>query len=743
MKSSKFSQNLKRNSSQTSQFSNGYRVKQYQKNNNFITQVYIFVEKLGEELIDKANLFFKSFLSTDFKSGENSETIEIDGANSKYDLDPNQYFNLNPKDFVCISDNFKEVDSVQFSATFISKKELRSLDEEAQWLIYYLENNCDSLLNARQQKKRGHIYQLINRFSPLIFADPKNFHGDAFVDKNLKIRSEVTAGLVSGANLFNCITNAPILYYALNNFGNIPAIIISLFLNSILLNWTNHCGTAAACHKPGNKHWSNTAALGFLIMGLLQSTISGIGIELFNNRPALRQILAEEIIDKQTDKIEKLKLQVDSSRSELAKEECKAKEEELDKLSPDHPRYDSLYTRVRGQWKDLNRDWSKVDIENLPLCIKAERLEREAHSLVEKANQEWIEKLENRAKIGNDLEFIKRNIYEVYNQYFTNDDEFKSGVEAVRLSFENFFGKLTNLEFYKLGLSLVLWVFSLVTSIVACCMTIQHAQSEDTKMSRNPEVKAAIQDWLEDIQRDYIRQYYNSVYKPDQTDYTYLLTKSNNSNEDEYKEQWAYGKKLIALFRQNYEESGYCDYSSLQEIARGVHRKSWLLPKVAQRNLLALEQAIADIEKSVSVINENLTSLEEYLNNPDIDKRKNTENCQKLIQKNTLWISRRMSLILLISQTYADTAVQPFIHEIKDNFNQYLNEHTRLYRISAMQNNGITDINYIHRLSECLVGLHYRITFLADSIQQNIHSKVPGLKFVPPTWGDENGEVDS
>lgn len=740
MKSSKFSQNLKRNSSQTSQFSNGYRVKQYQKNNNIFYQlVLIFIDKIS----DKAEDVFKKICSAGFKGGENSETIENEKANSKDDLEPNQYFNLNPKDFVGVFDGFSEVDNVQVSASFISKKELRSLDEEAQWLIYYLENNCDSLLNARQQKKRGHIYQLINRFSPLIFADPKNFHGDAFVDKNLKIRSEVTAGLVSGANLFNCITNAPILYYAFNNFGNIPAIIISLVLNSILLNWTNHCGTAAACNKPGNKHWSNAAALGFLIMGLLQSTISGIGIELLNNRPALRQILAEEIIDEQTEKIRELKLQVDSSLSEQAREDCNAKEEELNKLSSNNPRFHSLYTRIYGEWKDRNRDWSKVDIENLPVCIKAERLEKEAHSPAEKANQEWIEKLEDRAKIGNDLEFINRHIYEAYKQYFTNDDEFKSGVEAVRLSFENFFGKLTNLEFYNLGLSLVLCLFSLLTSIVACCMTIQHAQSEDTKMSRNPEVKAAIQDWLEDIQRDYIRQYYNSVCKQDQTDSTYLLTKSNYLNKDEYKEQWAYGKKLIALFRQNYEESGCCDYSSLQEIARGVHRKSWLLPKVAQRNLLALEQAIADIEKSVSVINENLTSLEEYLNNPDIDKRKNTENCQKLIQKNTLWISRRMSLILLISQTYADTAVQPFIHEIKDNFNQYLNEHTRLYRISAMQNNGITDINYIHRLSECLVGLHYRITFLADSIQQSIHSKVPGLKFVPPTWGDENGEVDS
>ncbi len=155
----------------------------------------------------------------------------------------------------------------------------------------------------------------------LVLADPEDFHGKSFVTEELEKHSKITAGFVSGTNLLNFFTNSPLFYYAFEGIGSGPAFILMLAVDLIILKLTNFCGTAAAGGKKGIRCWSLTAVIAFMTMGILQSVVSGMGVELINNRSTLATLRAEEIINKQKNKLQ--------SKYKEAKKDLNKKEEEL------------------------------------------------------------------------------------------------------------------------------------------------------------------------------------------------------------------------------------------------------------------------------------------------------------------------------------------------------------------------------------------------------------------------------
>ncbi len=381
---------------------------------------------------------------------------------------------------------------------------------QAVQLLQHIEHNpaySDLVAQAAAEcsqppKKRRPKFALGKRLLSLCIADSDEFHGTAYVTPQLKQQAQVTARVVSASSLLDFATNWPLLFFAFKDLGAL-AFPISLLTNAILLKFTNDTAAATSSRHSKNGKWSKAAAFGLVGMNALQSAVSGVGIELLNNQPMLNQQMAGELIQSQIAGLEDLKT-LDAPQYQAVKERCETGEQEFSNMDLSNPRRDSLFTQLYGQWLERNVDRSQLPLEQLPICEQVERLEKEAFQAYEQAKAWLEEKLIDRSKIGNDVAFLRQEMPEVYESAFDEYGNIKSGVEAVRIATENFFGKLATGEFKSLGFSLFFFSLSVVTSTAATWMTIAYARREDVQLSRSQAVIDARDKWLEERWREWV-----------------------------------------------------------------------------------------------------------------------------------------------------------------------------------------------------------------------------------------------
>lgn len=343
---------------------------------------------------------------------------------------------------------------------------------------------------------------LLKQGKDLLIAEPKDFYGTAYVTDNLKQEAAVTAHTNTAANLVDFISNYSLYYFAFKSLGDIPAFILGALLDAFILWISNLTATATAKRRAKNVSWTKAGLGGMIALNLLKSLISGIGGELLLNQPGLNQQMAAQLIEQQTERVEKLK-KLDSPRYLNTVQRCEQGRAELAKMGRNHPRRDSLYIELNGSWGDRNRNWSTLPLEQLPICLQIPRLEKEAYAAYEKAKQQLNQKLIRRADIGNDLMFLKQEMPAVYSLAFTDKGdiysaEISSGVAAVAIATNNFFAKLVHGEFASLGFSLFFFSISIITSAVAVFMTLRYAELEEVQRSRNEALARERDLWLEE-----------------------------------------------------------------------------------------------------------------------------------------------------------------------------------------------------------------------------------------------------
>ncbi|MEB3829780.1 hypothetical protein [Phormidium sp. CCY1219] len=500
-------------------------------------------------------------------------------------------------------------------------------------LIEWLENNPEYQSLVKRAKRQGWFWNLFYSLSPkplilfllgFVMANPTHFNGKAFAPRDLRTDSEITADLISGATLLNAITNMPLLFFAFKGIGNIwVAPIASFILNLIVLNWTNQSGTATANRKPGKKFWSRVGFAGFISMSLLQSFVAGIGAELINNRPALSYKLATELIEEHDRKVKAVQPNTEAYEKTLA--QCEANREELETLDRSDPRWDSLYVETHGYLAERDRNWNRVPTENLPLCQKADRLRQETFAV----RDEWHEKLKIRNQIGNDLIFLNRQLPLVYSQYFNEYGEITSGVEEVRLAYNNFFGNLLALDFSRLGFSLFFFLLSVITSLSACFIAVGHARGKNTQISHNPEVEAAIREWLENLRQQNLNRH-----------------RPNPTKEQRYQE------RLIGSFIYLYRQTGICDYPVVEEVAYRAHQGTLFLPEQEQEISGEIEQALEAVYRSVSAIESHLSEFEKFLGFSKYISRSDSQ-IESSIKSELKTLSGAITYLLDKAQKYA------------------------------------------------------------------------------------------
>ncbi|MEA5523304.1 hypothetical protein [Limnoraphis robusta] len=345
------------------------------------------------------------------------------------------------------------------------------------------------------QMKLVRVLLVLKFFKNLIFANPEELHGKYYITPQSEEHSRLTARVISVGSIFNAITNQPLLFFAFKDFGMTLGLSASLILNLLIIKFTNDNGTAVAGRKYSHRAWSKVGAWGMIAMSIVQSVAAPVGMEAMNNSPELARLKATELIERQTQTLEDMP--VTTIAYERARQEYQDLLQKFQGMSRSQGNWDTDYVRLFGAWEDRDRDWSGVPTENLPLEQRMLRLQQEAGAAKEQAQRDWGEKLAKRQQLGDDVLFLQAEMPQLFALNFESNYELRSGTETVRLAALNLYNKLIQGDLAGLGFPLLFMFLSVITSGVACGLTLAHAQREDVAMSRDEAVGEAINAHLE------------------------------------------------------------------------------------------------------------------------------------------------------------------------------------------------------------------------------------------------------
>jgi hypothetical protein len=371
--------------------------------------------------------------------------------------------------------------------------------EEAQEAAKTLRESDPELIEpvskANPDQISSKILHFVSVLNNLVLANPDEFQGKYYTTPQLEEHSRLSARVISVGSIFNAITNQPLLFFAFKDFGTFAAILVSLILNLLIIKFTNDNGTAVAGRKYSHRAWSRVGALGMIAMSILQSVAAVVGMEAMNNRPELARLKATELIQRQNKTLEDMP--VTTIAYERASQEYQDLLREFQGMSRSQGNWDTYYVRLFGSWEDRNHNWQQVPTANLPLEQRVLRLQQQAGAAKEQAQRDWGEKLAKRQLIGDDVLFLQAEMPQLFALHFESNYELRAGTETVRLAALNLYNKLMQGDLAGLGFPLFFMLLSVITSGVACGLTLAHAQREDVAMSRDEEVGEAINAHLE------------------------------------------------------------------------------------------------------------------------------------------------------------------------------------------------------------------------------------------------------
>jgi hypothetical protein len=354
------------------------------------------------------------------------------------------------------------------------------LEEFFQWVQVQYPELVAQVKEGRTISEDTHS-KVIPFLIDLFRVRPDELYGRAHVTSELQEDSKRTALAITIADGWHFVTTLPLLMIAFKDLFLVGGI-LALVTGVGLLKFSNICGAIAAAAQPNKKSWSHAGVGGMILTNLVLALFAGPGTELAMNQPELSAKKAQEIVK---EKIRSYQIKIDSAQENLKKaqgekSECEVKTAQFTELKKDRePRADSLYREINGAWGVDENHWKNVPTDQLPICKKAPRRENEATE----AKQD-MENIRKRSQAdGGELIFLKKEYPETYKKYFTDDENIKSGVDLVKLATESFFGKCSKLEFFSLGLSMVSFVISVMTSGTAVALVIAHSQRPDVAMS--------------------------------------------------------------------------------------------------------------------------------------------------------------------------------------------------------------------------------------------------------------------
>ncbi len=387
---------------------------------------------------------------------------------------------------------------------------------DAELLVKYIEQDsrCRKVVELTKKGKtlppesQSPLQWLIS----LLIASPKDYHGKAYVTDSVKTQAGITANTNTIANWVDFISNYPFYFFSFQFLGNIPGVILGLLLDAGILFSSNLTASAVANRHQKNKSWARVGIQGMIALSLLKSIVSGVGVELLNNPSGIKQETANYLIERQINAIEAENEKIlDSEGTKNAQQACQQGEAEFRQMGKNNPNRDALHIRLYGTWGERNKDWQNTPTEQLPLCVKASRLETQTFQAYENAKEKLSRQLNRRLEIGNDVIFLAEEMSGLYQSNFTPEGEIASPVMQVQMATLSFFGKLTRGEWANLGFALFFFSLSIITSAISVMMTIKYAQREDVQKSRDEDFAQKRNAELEKLWRDLVEKHHQEL----------------------------------------------------------------------------------------------------------------------------------------------------------------------------------------------------------------------------------------
>lgn len=378
--------------------------------------------------------------------------------------------------------------------------------EEIEDLILYVK---DLYSDANSEDNEDNKQQLIKLFSKLrdyLIANPEEYYGKAIVTPALIQQAHVASRTVTVSNFTNFIFSSPLLYYAFSFLGPGFAIGATIASGLGLQAFSNSTAAAVAGRTSNNKIMPILAAASMILINGVLTMGSGIGSELLLNGTGLAEQHAKELAEKyiqgQKEAANKKNSQYYDDYINL-KKECEDGLKRLD--SPDGIEKSRLYERLKGDHKDRNRldevypsSASKEKIDGYPLCPKANGYKDlvDRNKDINDARKELDSLKKTRNNLGNDIDFLKKNAINIYQNNFRNNGELKNGSLAVEKALETLWEKTFSGNLKQLGFPLFLFLISLVTSLTACAFVFCLSLRKDSSESHSEVALREIDNWI-------------------------------------------------------------------------------------------------------------------------------------------------------------------------------------------------------------------------------------------------------
>ncbi|WP_411872042.1 hypothetical protein [Vulcanococcus limneticus] len=330
-------------------------------------------------------------------------------------------------------------------------------------------------------------------------ASPEDFRGTAHVSAETQRDSELVARMVTTSNWIDGVGNFGLFLFAAGA-GTPLGWITASGMTALLLKFDQEVCTTVARGRRGGRRIAYTAAvIGLLPLSLIKSFGTGVGVEVFQNRPQLQQRQAAVLVDRSLAERRALlqrQQQADPTYAGV-RQQCQQGQAALARLPHADPRWQSLQVELYGEWSQRRSDWRRSGRQGqLPVCVQQKLLEEEQRDRSAVARQQ-VEALEQqRIQLGNDQAFLRRHFPARYALTFSGDGEFRSPVELVAVAMQNFLGKLASRDWAELGLPLFVLSFSLLTSATTCALVLLHPFRHGVAMSWSEDVRRERDRWL-------------------------------------------------------------------------------------------------------------------------------------------------------------------------------------------------------------------------------------------------------
>ena len=337
-------------------------------------------------------------------------------------------------------------------------------------------------------------------FASLIWVPGKSLRGKSYATPSLDKTLNASAKMMSISTLWDFFCTLPLLKFGLSTPLAAFSWPAALILSFIILFASNIAGEKSTDRH--DKNHSTTATLGlaaFLLLSLIKTAFSGVGIDLFIGSRGVASNYAQDLVSNKlsADKDELKRLQEPAPSQKLATEECLTLEKRLELINrnSDERSWVSAYVLAYGTnvEKLANQSLSTQQmiekygsISKIPGACNRKRLLQDISREREKT---FRDSLDQKIKLSNELpalEYLKKHESSIYYEHFRDTEnglDWVNGTTAVAQATDQFWRQVFNGDFGKLGFSLFFLFVSIVLTSAATLMLYQVSVNQSVKAS--------------------------------------------------------------------------------------------------------------------------------------------------------------------------------------------------------------------------------------------------------------------